>query len=109
MSSAPDSAAQAAAAAAAAKAFHQATIELWTLYSIALASTFLRTYARVRAVGWGNLRLDEVFVWIGVLFHAAQTSLGYEIGATAHGLANNGMTDAQRVALNPMSEEYHQR
>ena len=95
--------------AAAAKAFHQAQIELWTLYSIALASTFLRTYARVRAVGWRNLYIDDLFVWIGVLFHAAQTALANEIGTIAHGMANYGMTDLQRSALDPMGTEYSQR
>lgn len=110
MSSAPaDPAAMAAAAAAAQDAFHKATIELWTLYSIALASTFLRTYARVRAVGWSNLRLDELFVWIGVLFHAAQTALGYQIGPSAHGLSNTGMSPEMRAALDPSSDEYMQR
>lgn len=35
--------------------------------------------------------------------------LGYEIGNLAHGLANNGMTDAQRQALLPGDPEYDAR
>jgi hypothetical protein len=35
--------------------------------------------------------------------------LGYEIGNLAHGLANNGMTDAQRQALLPSDPEYGAR
>lgn len=57
----------AAAAAAAANAFRKSTIELWTLFSVAMASTMLRTFARIRAVGLGGLRPDDYFVWVGVV------------------------------------------
>lgn len=57
----------AAAAAAAAEAFHQFSIEIWTLYSFALASTLLRTYARLRAAGLSGLRAEDLFVWLGIV------------------------------------------
>lgn len=64
----PASAAAAAAAQeAAAKAFQEVTIEIWTLYAVALSATLLRTYARVRAVGFKGLRADDYFVWAGTV------------------------------------------
>ncbi|GAO13090.1 hypothetical protein UVI_02024520 [Ustilaginoidea virens] len=104
-----DPAAQAAAAAAAQKAFRNFTIELFTLYGTGVLSTFLRTYARIRAVGTKGLRADDVLVWFGIIFYSAQAGLGYSIGHVAKGLANNAMTDAERAALSPSDPEYRLR
>ncbi|OAA50728.1 hypothetical protein ISF_09346 [Cordyceps fumosorosea ARSEF 2679] len=95
--------------AAAEAAFRKFTTELWTLYAVGLSSTMLRTYARIRAVGVRGLRPDDYFVWVGVLFYTAQTTLGYNVGHAAHGLANNGMTETQRASLDPNSDEYMRR
>jgi hypothetical protein len=46
---------------------HNATIELWTLYSIGVAVTILRTFSRVRTVGLRNLRLDDYLVWVAIV------------------------------------------
>lgn len=43
------------------------------------------------------------------LLYSTQVPLGYEIGNLAHGLANNGMTDAQRAALSIDDPEYYAR
>ncbi|KAI6785006.1 uncharacterized protein J7T54_008100 [Emericellopsis cladophorae] len=102
-------AAEAAAAAAAAAAFRSLTIEIWTLYAVAVASTFLRTYARVRAVGWKGMGWDDYLVWVGVIFYTCQSALGWSIGNSANGLANNNMTPAQRASLSPHSQEYQMR
>lgn len=59
--------AQAAAEAAAAAAFREFAIELWTLFGVGAAVTILRTYARIKAVGLKHLRLDDVFVWFGLV------------------------------------------
>ncbi|KAI2627578.1 hypothetical protein GGR54DRAFT_652420 [Hypoxylon sp. NC1633] len=104
-----DPAAAAAAAQAAAAAMLQFTIEAFTLLSIGIAVTMLRTYARIKAVGIRNLQADDYLVWVGATFYAVETGLAYSVGAVAHGLANNGMTDEQRVALSPDSEEYRIR
>jgi hypothetical protein len=62
---------EAAAQQAAQAAFHKFTIESWTLYSIGVSMTLLRTYARVRAVGFRNLRPADYLVWVGIVwFHA---------------------------------------
>lgn len=60
-------AAQAAAAAAAAEGFHRFTIELWTLFTIGALTTILRTYARIKANGFANLRADDYLVWVGLV------------------------------------------
>ncbi|KPM36929.1 hypothetical protein AK830_g9632 [Neonectria ditissima] len=118
-----------AAALAAAEAFRKFTIESWTLYSIGLASTLLRTYARLRAAGLRGLRAEDYLMWIGVvrlpkslnhpplvanagmsqMFYTVQANLAYSIGNVAQGLANNGMTDDQRLALSPSDREYELR
>ncbi|KAJ5684725.1 uncharacterized protein N7477_001070 [Penicillium maclennaniae] len=94
---------------AASDAAYKTAVELWTLYSIGVSITLLRTYARCRAVGWRNLRLDDLFIWIGIIFYTAQTALAYSVGHLAHGLANNSMTSAQRASLFPSDPEYVQR
>ncbi|KAL7939384.1 hypothetical protein V8C35DRAFT_326426 [Trichoderma chlorosporum] len=101
----PDPAAQAAAAAA----FRQFTAEAFTLLSIAIAFTILRTYARVRFVGWRGLSGDDYLAWLAILLYVAETCLAYSVGNAANGLANNNMTDEQRAALSPDDPEYHLR
>ncbi|KAI1424340.1 hypothetical protein F5Y12DRAFT_462697 [Xylaria sp. FL1777] len=96
----------AAQAAAEARSFN---IQVWTLYAIGVFVTILRTYARIAAVGIRNQKADDLFIWIAILFYTAQTALGYNVGNVAHGLANNGMTDAERLALSPNDPEYHNR
>lgn len=55
------------AASDAAHAAYKATVELWTLYSFGVAVTLLRTYARVRAVGWKNLTADDYLIWTAIV------------------------------------------
>ncbi|KXG45470.1 uncharacterized protein PGRI_040190 [Penicillium griseofulvum] len=88
---------------------YKSTVELWTLYSIAVAVTILRTYARSRSGGLRNLRLDDYLVWAGILLYTAQAALAHSVGNVSHGLANNGMTATQREALLPDNPMYHAR
>ncbi|GFF25103.1 hypothetical protein IFM46972_01284 [Aspergillus udagawae] len=99
--SAADDAAQA--------ALYKSTVVLWTLYAFGVAVTLLRTYSRVRAVGFRHLQAEDFLVWVAIVFYSAQTALAYCVGAVAHGLANNGLTDAQRAALSPDDPEYRWR
>ncbi|KAH8122314.1 hypothetical protein ACSS6W_005039 [Trichoderma asperelloides] len=101
----PDPAAQAAAAAA----FQQFTIEAWTLLGVGIAVTILRTISRIRYAGFRGLGGDDYLAWVAVLFYTAETSLAYSVGHVANGLANNGMTDAQRAALSPDDPEFRLR
>lgn len=58
-----------AALAAAEAAARKSTIEIWTLFSVAVGVTVLRTYARLSAAGSNlrNLRADDYLVWVGVV------------------------------------------
>ena len=40
------------------------------------------------------------------IFYATETGLAYSVGNAAKGLANNGMTPEERIALSPDSPEY---
>lgn len=59
-----DPAAQAAAAAAAVAAFNT---ELLTLYAFGILMTIFRTYARIKSVGYRNLRADDLSVWLAIV------------------------------------------
>lgn len=54
-------------AAAIAAAVRDFNTELWTLYAFAVLITVLRTYARVKAVGLGDLRADDFLIWIAIV------------------------------------------
>lgn len=58
---------EAAAAAAIAAAVREFNTELWTLYAFGVAITVLRTYARVKAVGFKNLQADDFIIWLAIV------------------------------------------
>ncbi|KAI0165175.1 hypothetical protein GGR52DRAFT_581885 [Hypoxylon sp. FL1284] len=93
---------------AAAAAARANLIRLWTLYSLGVSVTILRTYARIKLAGLKKLWADDFFVWIAMLFYSAQTSLAHEVGVV-HCFANNGMTDDERAMLPFSSDEYQMR
>ncbi|RYP34176.1 hypothetical protein DL767_004403 [Monosporascus sp. MG133] len=107
MSSAPPM--DSGAAAAAAAALQKFVIEDWTLFAIGLCVTVIRTCTRVKHVGFKGLQGDDYLVWLAMFFYAIETSLAYAVGAVAKGFANNGMTDDERLALDPSSSEYKLR
>ncbi|KAK3314830.1 hypothetical protein B0H66DRAFT_481402 [Apodospora peruviana] len=94
---------------AALAAARQFNIIIWTLYAIGVCVTIFRTYARFKQVGFSEFQADDYLIWVAVLLYSCQTTLGYEIGNLAHGLANNGMTDAERFALTPDNPEHYMR
>ncbi|KAH7140664.1 hypothetical protein EDB81DRAFT_61153 [Dactylonectria macrodidyma] len=101
--------AAAAAAAAAMAALRRFNIEAFTLLAIALLITGLRCVIRIRTVGFKHLWADDYLAVVAALAYSAETALAYSVGNIARGLANNSMTDAQRAALDPNSEEYELR
>lgn len=80
----PDPAAQAAAQAAAQKAMDQFTIEAWTLLGVGILVTLIRTYARVRTVGWKGLQADDYLVWLGVVSRPKQFCGGVWANRKSH-------------------------
>lgn len=58
---------QQAAQAAAAAAAQQFNIEAWTLLAVGLVVTALRTYARIKSVGFRKLEADDYLVWFAAV------------------------------------------
>ncbi|GKT49856.1 uncharacterized protein ColSpa_10037 [Colletotrichum spaethianum] len=83
--------------------------EAFTLLGVAIAVVFLRTYARVKAVGLRHLQADDYLMLFVAVTYSAETALAYSVGAYWLGLANNGMTDEARRNLDPNSEEFRLR
>ncbi|KAL2377215.1 hypothetical protein RJ035_007764 [Blastomyces gilchristii] len=100
---------EAAAATAVAATVREFNVELWTQYGFGVLITALRSYARVNAVGFRDLRVDDYLIWFAILLYSAQFTLAFFAVNHGQGLANNGMTDAARAALDPDSEEYRLR
>ena len=85
------------------------TTEAFTLLAIGLCFILLRTYARLSKTGMAGFKLDDYLMLLAAVVYTAETVLAYTVGAYWHGLANNGMTDAERLALDPGSDEFRIR
>ncbi|KAH6687187.1 hypothetical protein F5X68DRAFT_134025 [Plectosphaerella plurivora] len=96
----------AAEAAAKAEVFYR---EVWALLGVAVLIIALRTYGRIRSVGFANFQLDDYLVWLALLFYSGESVLAWLVGYLAHGIANNGMTDEERANLSPTNPEYQMR
>ncbi|KAF3931423.1 hypothetical protein ABW19_dt0202184 [Dactylella cylindrospora] len=100
-------AAMQAAQAAAVEAFYK---EAWTLLAIALIFIILRLYARyTMAGGFRGFKPDDYLMVAAGAVYAMETTAAYCVGYLARGLANNGMTEAQRIALVEGSDEWNWR
>ncbi|KAH7161786.1 hypothetical protein EDB81DRAFT_785532 [Dactylonectria macrodidyma] len=83
--------------------------EAFTLLSIGIMIILFRTYARIRQVGVRNFEADDYLMLAVIAPYAIETSLAYTVGAKYGGLTNSAMSDAERAALSPDSEEYAHR
>lgn len=68
--------------AAAQAAFRQSTIEIWTLFAIGFMATVIRTYARVKAVGFRHLKPDDYLVWLGIVRFPFDLQLQYLVASS---------------------------
>ncbi|QGI88314.1 hypothetical protein CEK25_003270 [Fusarium fujikuroi] len=80
--------------------------EAFTLLSIGISVIGLRTFARIRQVGVRNFEADDYLMLLAIIPYTIETALAYTVGAKFHGLTNSGMTDEERKALSPHSEEF---
>ncbi|SCV54944.1 related to integral membrane protein PTH11 [Fusarium fujikuroi] len=80
--------------------------EAFTLLSIGISVIGLRTFARIRQVGVRNFEADDYLMLLAIIPYTIETALAYTVGAKFYGLTNSGMTDEERKALSPDSEEY---
>ncbi|KAH8686394.1 hypothetical protein BGZ61DRAFT_533936 [Ilyonectria robusta] len=85
------------------------TTEAFTLLGVGIAFIILRWIVRINAVGFRGLQADDFLMVLVVLSYSIETIQGYNVGALAHGLANNTMSDVERTLLDPNSDEYRWR
>lgn len=69
--------AAAAASKAAANAFQQFVTEDFTLFAVGLVVTIMRTFARVKQVGFKGLLGDDYLVWVAMVCSALVNYLHY--------------------------------
>ncbi|KAK6199629.1 hypothetical protein LQW54_010011 [Pestalotiopsis sp. IQ-011] len=83
--------------------------EAWTLLSLGLVVIGIRVYVRWTQVGPSKFQLDDYLMPLTGLVFTAETVAAYLVGALFDGLTNSYMTDEERAALDPNSEEYYNR
>ncbi|KAL4817640.1 hypothetical protein BDW67DRAFT_183446 [Aspergillus spinulosporus] len=89
----------------------QFEVEAFTLLALAIVAIALRVVARWVIAGPKNFQLDDYLMPLAGVVYGLETGAAYCVGAWWMGLANNAMTDAQRLELSqhPNSEEYRLR
>ncbi|KAJ0120454.1 hypothetical protein J7T55_015181 [Diaporthe amygdali] len=80
--------------------------EVWGLQGVAYVVVVLRYYSRIVTLGWGKLALDDYLIALATLVYTAESTAAYYVVAYWKGLANNGMSDQDRIELDPSSEEW---
>ncbi|KAJ5612088.1 hypothetical protein N7510_005282 [Penicillium lagena] len=83
--------------------------EAFTLLGVAIVVISLRILARWTMVGPSNFQIDDYLMPFACVVYGLETGAAYIVGAWFKGLANNAMTNEQRVTLSPDSEEYRLR
>ncbi|KAI5801656.1 hypothetical protein DFH27DRAFT_482147 [Peziza echinospora] len=83
--------------------------EAFTLLGVAITTIGLRTYSRGSSVGWRHLAVDDYLMIAAGIVYGLESGAAYSVGAIFHGLANNGMTDEQRIDIIRGSEEWNMR
>ncbi|EHY52289.1 hypothetical protein ABEF92_000761 [Exophiala dermatitidis] len=83
--------------------------EAFTLLGIGVLVVVTREVSRVYMAGLKGLWLEYVAHLKSTVIYGLETGAAYMVGASWHGLANNGMTDEQRRTLDPHSQEYRLR
>ncbi|KKK27114.1 hypothetical protein ARAM_006496 [Aspergillus rambellii] len=81
-------------------------IEAFTLLGLGILAIIIRIIARWTTAGPRRFQLDDYLMSLAGVVYALETGAAYCVGAWWRGLANNAMTDAQREALDPSSQEY---
>ncbi|OJJ56037.1 hypothetical protein ASPSYDRAFT_400176 [Aspergillus sydowii CBS 593.65] len=84
----------------------QFEVEAFTLLAIAIVAIAIRVAARWSTAGPSNFQLDDYLMPLAGVVYGLETGAAFCVGAWWQGLANNSMTDEQRAALDPSSQEY---
>ncbi|EHK98561.1 hypothetical protein M7I_5652 [Glarea lozoyensis 74030] len=83
--------------------------EAFTLLAIGVTTIGIRTYARWQTVGFKGFKPDDYLMLLAAVVYSFETAAAYIVGAWWHGLANNGMSDEQRLNIVVGSEEWNMR
>ncbi|KAI2776516.1 hypothetical protein F4815DRAFT_341119 [Daldinia loculata] len=83
--------------------------EVWGLQGTAYLVVILRYYSRFSILGWRSRAWDDAIMFLAIVTHTAESLMAYLVVARWKGLANNAMTDEQRAALDPQSDEWYLR
>ncbi|KAF7555359.1 hypothetical protein G7Z17_g2228 [Cylindrodendrum hubeiense] len=84
-------------------------VEACIYLGISISVILFRIFCRTKQGGIRNLQPDDYIMLVLIIPLIGETFLGYTIGTWYHGLTNSGMTDEQRAALSPDSDEYKRR
>ncbi|KAJ5555953.1 hypothetical protein N7513_003595 [Penicillium frequentans] len=84
-------------------------VESWILLSLALAVIGVRICVRWKLVGPSNFQLDDYLMPLAGIVFVLETVAAYLVVADYGGLTNSYMSDEQRAALDPISEEWSNR
>ncbi|KAL2161833.1 hypothetical protein VTH06DRAFT_7617 [Thermothelomyces fergusii] len=83
--------------------------EAFTLLSLVLFIIACRIFVRVKHVGFRGLQLDDYLMPVAGILCIVDLVAAIFVEEKAHGLTNSYMTDEQRAALSPDSQEYKDR
>ena len=84
--------------------------EGYTYLALSFLIIAFRLFVRTRnGQEYNGLRKDDYIMALVLLPLTAETILAYFVEASAKGLTNSGMTDAERAALETGSEEWNWR
>ncbi|KAK0617767.1 hypothetical protein B0T14DRAFT_275160 [Immersiella caudata] len=85
---------------------HPRVTEEFVLLLVGIVVVVARLYVRVKSVGWKKLKPDDWLMVAAAIGYVAGAGLAYAALRYWKGLANSGMTEAQRQLLDPNSDEY---
>ncbi|KAM7187482.1 hypothetical protein V8F33_011222 [Rhypophila sp. PSN 637] len=84
-------------------------IEAFVLMAVSIVFVVFRIFARIKLVGFKKLQADDYLMVLAVAVYAVCTWFAYLTAVACEGLANNGLTQEQRRALDQKSQEYRDR
>ncbi|KAH7142647.1 hypothetical protein B0J13DRAFT_636189 [Dactylonectria estremocensis] len=79
------------------------------LLSLGLVTIAVRVFLRWQQVGPSGWQLDDYLMPLTGVVFTLEVIAAYLVGAKFQGLTNSYMTDAQRAAIDPDSQEYYSR
>jgi hypothetical protein len=83
--------------------------ECWGLQGASYLVLGLRYTHQFTTYGMSNISGDDILMFLATLVYTAESVAAHFVVAYWKGLANNGMTDEQRAALDPSDPEYELR